>query len=282
MTNTGTLFVVATPIGNLEDITMRALRTLKEVGLILCEDTRHSRKLMSHFGISTPLESLHEHNEKKRIDYVIAKLRQGMDIALVSDAGTPIVSDPGAELVAACIRQGIRVSPIPGPSAPVAALSASGMKGSDGFIFLGFLPDKLRARKDKIRQIASISLPVILFVPPHDAAKTIRELAEQMPTRKATLAREMTKLHEQFVQDSLSNLAQMLAEEKPKGEITLVLDSYEIITEEPTEEDIKDSLKELMEQNPRMGTKELAGILADRFDMPKRKAYKLVLETSKR
>ena len=218
----GTLYIVATPIGNLEDITLRALRVLREADLIACEDTRHTRKLLSHYNISKPVISYHEHNERQRSEELIAKLEAGANIALVSDAGTPLVSDPGFTVVSNAIARGIHVVPIPGPSALAAALTASGLP-CDEFMFIGFLPSKQSARRAKLAKLAGIKATLIFYEAPHRVKTTIADVLEALGDRPAVLARELTKIHEEFLRGSLSEIAGALAERPARGEYVLLI-----------------------------------------------------------
>ena len=217
------LYVVATPIGNLEDITLRALRTLAGVDLIAAEDTRHSARLLSHFGIRTPLISCHEHNEMQRTTELIGKIRAGAAVALVSDAGTPSVSDPGYRLVAAAVDQGLAVIPIPGVSAAITALSAAGL-ATDSFVFVGFAPKKKGRRKVWLESLATEPRTMIFYESPRRVAAFLEELGQVMGDRQAVLARELTKLHETFIRGTLPELAVRLAEGPGvKGECTLLV-----------------------------------------------------------
>ncbi|HEV3062931.1 MAG TPA: 16S rRNA (cytidine(1402)-2'-O)-methyltransferase [Vicinamibacterales bacterium] len=216
----GTLFVVATPIGNLEDITIRALRVLREVAVIAAEDTRRTGHLLARHGIATPTTSLHEHNEHRKSSAILARLAQGDDVALVSDAGTPTVSDPGAELVRAAIAGGIRVEPIPGPSAVLTALTASGMDASQ-FTFLGFPPIKSKDRKIWFERLRGSRSTVVFFEAPHRIHATLTELREFLGDVDIVLGRELTKLHEEFVRGPISRSFDQI--KVPKGEFTVVL-----------------------------------------------------------
>jgi 16S rRNA (cytidine1402-2'-O)-methyltransferase len=218
----GILYLVATPIGNLEDITLRALRVLKEVDLIACEDTRHTRKLLLHYDISRPTISYHEHNERERTPELIEKLQSGVSIALVSDAGTPLVSDPGYRLVSEAILRGLDVVPIPGPSALVTAIAASGLPTAE-FTFAGFLPPRRAARRARLVELATLKSTVIFYEAPHRIRETLIDARELLGDRQAVLARELTKLHEQFLRGSLSQLARELAETATRGEMVLLI-----------------------------------------------------------
>lgn len=218
----GTLYLVSTPIGNLEDITLRALRILSEVDAIAAEDTRHTRKLLKHHRIDTPLISYHEHSKSERADQLLERLSEG-SLALVSDAGTPVLSDPGYELVRAVLQAGYAVVPIPGPSAPVAALVASGLP-TDRFLFLGFLPRKAGERRRLLQQLEHEPATLVAFEAPHRLRATLSDSAAALgPERQAAVCRELTKLHEQVHRGSLAQLQAEFAETAPRGEITLVV-----------------------------------------------------------
>jgi 16S rRNA (cytidine1402-2'-O)-methyltransferase len=219
---TGTLYLVATPIGNLEDITLRALGVLKGVDLIACEDTRHTRKLLSHYKIARPTVSYHEHNERDRARELVARLEAGSDIALVSDAGTPLVSDPGFRLVRDAIERGIRVVPIPGPSAFVAALAASGLP-ADEFTFAGFLPPRRSARRARLAGLAGLKSTLIFYEAPHRIRATLDDAREILGDRPSALARELTKLYEEFLRGSLSEIASSLEPGDVRGEMVLIV-----------------------------------------------------------
>ena len=194
----GSLYVVSTPIGNLEDITLRALNTLKAVGLIAAEDTRRTSILLRHFGITTPTTSFHEHNERQKLSLLLNKLAAGTDVALVSDAGTPIVADPGQRLTAAAHERGFRVIPIPGASAVLSALAASGFP-ADEFVFAGFAPSRSNDRKKWLAGFKTEQRPVVFFEAPHRIAKTLEDIASVLVDRPIVVGREMTKLHEEFI-----------------------------------------------------------------------------------
>jgi 16S rRNA (cytidine1402-2'-O)-methyltransferase len=220
----GTLYLVSTPIGNLRDLTRRAAETLGSVSRILAEDTRHTRKLLSHLGISVPLVSLHAHNEAAREGAVVGWLEAGEDLALVSDAGTPLVSDPGRRVVEGVLAAGHPVVPVPGPSAVLAALVATGLP-SDRFTFLGFLPRKGPEREELLDHIAASPFTVVLFESPERTAPLLAALVESCGEgRRAALARELTKVHEEVVRGTLEELRDRFAAEAPRGEVTLVVE----------------------------------------------------------
>ena len=220
---TGTLYLVATPIGNLEDITYRAVRTLKEADLIACEDTRHTRKLLEHYGIAKPVVSYHEHNEAARAEELVAKLAAGASVALVSDAGMPLVSDPGYRVVAAAIRAGVRVVPVPGPSAVVAALAASGL-ATDAFYFGGFLPPKSGQRARALDALRDETATLIFYEAPHRILETLRDVEKILGQRLVVVARELTKVHEELLRGPAGEVCERLASRPSvKGEITLLI-----------------------------------------------------------
>jgi 16S rRNA (cytidine1402-2'-O)-methyltransferase len=219
----GCLYLVATPIGNLEDITLRALRVLKEADLVACEDTRQTRKLLTHFGLRKRLVSYHEHNEAERARELLGELRQGAQVALVSDAGTPLVSDPGERLLRLCIQEGIRVVPIPGASALVAALAASGLPAGE-FTFAGFLPARLGERRRALTALARRPGTIIFYEAPHRLLAALRDMLGAFGNRPAAIARELTKMHEEILRGRLSELlGELEARASVRGEITVLV-----------------------------------------------------------
>jgi 16S rRNA (cytidine1402-2'-O)-methyltransferase len=219
----GILYLVATPVGNLEDVTLRALRVLKEVDLIACEDTRTTVKLLTRYGIGTPRESHHKFNEQSRTPRLMQMLREGRNIALVSDSGTPLVSDPGYELVSSCRKEGIQVIPIPGPSAVIAALVGSGLP-ADSFFFAGFLPARRSVRRRRLEELAGISATLILFETPHRLLASLEDMVAILGTRQASVARELTKVHEEFLHGTPAELLEHFrARPRIQGEITVII-----------------------------------------------------------
>lgn len=218
----GCLYVVGTPIGNLDDITLRALRILKEADVIACEDTRQTLKLLSHFDIQKRLVSYHEHNEITRAPEIVIELEQGARVALVSDAGTPAISDPGHRLVSLCLRHGIEVVPIPGASAFLTALAASGMP-VDQFTFLGFLPSRQSGRRKALRAVASETRTLALYEAPHRLSETLEDALEILGNRPAVVAREVTKIYEEFLRGHLQGLVTEVRKKPVRGEITLLI-----------------------------------------------------------
>ena len=216
----GILYVVATPIGNLEDVTLRGLRILREVSVIAAEDTRRTAKLLQHYSISTPTTSLHEHNERQRLPQLVARLKAGESVALVSDAGTPAISDPGARLIAAAHEAGIVVQPVPGANAIVATISASGM-GSEGFVFVGFAPAKRGARQRWLTELREERRPIAMYEAPHRIGGLLEDIADVLGDRTVVVGRELTKVHEQL---AVRPIKQWLADPPPhQGEFTLLI-----------------------------------------------------------
>ena len=218
----GTLYIIATPIGNLGDITRRAVECLELAGAIAAEDTRRTRKLLSHLGISRRMISYREHNRRSATERIIQDLKNNIDVALVTDAGTPGVSDPGHYLVRSCIEEGIDVTPIPGPSALTTALCASGME-VNSFFFQGFLPSRQSARRKKLAELAISGYPMILYESPKRVKSTLEDIADIMEDRDIVIAREMTKLHEEFIRGNATDVLKTVAEKEFKGEITIII-----------------------------------------------------------
>lgn len=267
----GILYIVATPIGNLEDITLRAIRILKEVDLIAAEDTRHTLKLLNHLKISKPLISYHRHNEELKSDVLIQKLKEGKNIALVSDAGTPGICDPGEEIIKKCIDFNIKIIPIPGASAMISSLICSGMDTKE-FTFLGFLPLNKKLRKNKLEEIQKSNKTIIIYEAPHKIENTLKDLKLILDdNRKITLAREITKIHEEFIRGSVDELIQKV--ESLKGEMVLIIDGS------PEKDDEKKwdkfSLEEhyLFYEKQGFNKKEIIKKIAKDRDLPKNEIY---------
>ena len=242
----GILYLVATPIGNLEDITYRAVRVLGEVSLIACEDTRQTRKLLEHYRIDRPTISYHEHNEAARTPELIARLLDGTAVALVSDAGMPLVSDPGYRLVTAALEHGIRVEPVPGPSALVTALAASGLP-TDAFYFGGFLPAKSGQRTRMLAAVKDYGATLVFYEAPHRILETLADIAATLGPRPVVVARELTKLHEEFLRGSAPEVHAVLAvRDTVKGEITLLIGKGPDVVEDstPIEESVAACMRE--------------------------------------
>ena len=224
--NEGTLYVVATPIGNLEDISIRAIRILKEVDLIAAEDTRHTRKLLTHFGISTPTVSYYKGKEQERSTIIINKLQEGRNVALVSDAGTPGISDPGSILINNAIAENIKIEPIPGPSALTAALSIAGIH-DNSFVFLGFAPSRKKQRQDLLLSLSHEKKHLVFFEAPHRLQSFLQDCFAILGDRKLLWCRELTKMHEELTRDSLSKILPSLMDKKIKGESVLIISGAE-------------------------------------------------------
>ncbi len=242
----GTLYLVATPIGNLADITHRALQVLREVDLIACEDTRHTRKLLQHYGIDTKTVSYHEHNEQQRAQELIAQLQQGTNVAVVSDAGTPMINDPGFRVVQAAVASGITIVPVPGPSALLSALIVAGLP-TDEFFFGGFLPARSGSRRARFEAMRSLGATLIFYEAPHRLAASLKDAYEILGEREAVVARELTKLHEEIKRGRLSELAQHYATVEPRGEIVLLIDRT-VLDQPASEQPQKASVAALVKQ----------------------------------
>lgn len=270
----GCLYLVGTPIGNLEDITLRALRILKEADQIACEDTRHTQKLLTHYEIHKPLVSYHEHNELTRAPELVLALEQGAKIALVSDAGMPLISDPGHRLVTLCLRHHIPVVPIPGPSALLASLSASGLP-SEEFLFVGFLPARSSERRRALERLRIEDRTIIFYEAPHRVVECVADALEILGDRPACLAREVTKLHEEFLRSKLSEITSALEKRPARGEITLIVGPPDT-AEERAQGDSKQSLatrvEELMHQ-AKLDRKEALKLAAKERGLTRRAAY---------
>jgi 16S rRNA (cytidine1402-2'-O)-methyltransferase len=269
----GQLYIVSTPIGNLADITIRALDVLKTVDIIAAEDTRHSRALLEHYGISTPMTSYHEHNEARETERLLARLENGESVALISDAGTPLLSDPGSRLVQACIQAGIIVVPVPGASALLAALVSSGI-AADQFVFLGFLPRKGKERAAMLDTIVRSQMTVVLYEAPNRVRQTLADLAERgAGERKAVVARELTKMFETLIRGTVGELAEQISD-SVKGEVVITIAGAEPV--EITEEALRARAQELRASGatPRQILEQLMGELG----APRNLAYRIAHE----
>jgi 16S rRNA (cytidine1402-2'-O)-methyltransferase len=244
----GTLYVVATPIGNLEDITYRAVRILKEADLIACEDTRHTAKLLHHYAIDKPTVSYHEHNEVARAEELVAKLSAGLNVAQVSDAGMPGISDPGYRVIKLAIERGIQVVPIPGASALVLALAASGLP-TDSFQFLGFLPARSGERRTLLESVRDAQQTTVVYEAPHRIAETMKDIVELLGAeRPVVLARELTKVHEEFIRGTAAEVLQRVQQHELKGEMTLLIGKNERIAVPAARKGIASRVKEIMRE----------------------------------
>ena len=270
----GCLYLVATPIGNLEDITLRALRILKEADQIACEDTRHTQKLLNHYNISKPLVSYHEHNEMTRAPQLVLAMEQGQQIALVSDAGMPLVSDPGYRLVTLALRHHVAVIPVPGPSALLAALSASGLPNEE-FLFAGFLPARGGERRRALERLRIEDRTIIFYEAPHRIEETLTDAREILGDRPACLAREVTKLHEEFRRGTLSEVIASLRDKPVRGEITLLIGAVpaeQRATPRDTSQSLAERVDELIRQ-AKLDRKEALKLAAKERGLTKRAAY---------
>jgi 16S rRNA (cytidine1402-2'-O)-methyltransferase len=273
----GVLYIVATPIGNLEDITLRALGVLKEADLIAAEDTRQTKKLLARYEIATPLTSYYDAVEGEKAAQLVKQLESGKNIALVSDAGTPTVSDPGFRLIQAAIVAGISVVPVPGASALLAVLSASGLP-TDRFVFEGFLPAKRRERREKLQTLAAETRTLIFYEAPHRIKEALSDMLEVFGDREAVLGREVTKVHEEFMRGRLSETLAALEIKEPRGEITLVVGGF-AGEKRPAETTLKSEIDALLKKGLRV--KEIAEILGEKFAYPKKDIYRMTLERRK-
>ena len=268
----GTLYLVGTPIGNLEDITLRALRVLREAPLIAAEDTRVTGRLLAHYDIETPMTSYHEHNKLDKLDELLAHL-QTQDLALVSDAGMPGLSDPGYELVAAAAQAGVKVVPVPGASAVLLALVASGLP-TDAFLYLGFLPRKASARRKALEQVATVRQTLVAFEAPHRLAATLADIGEVLGQRPVVVARELTKLYEDLQRGTPAELLEHFAAQPPRGEITLVIGGAIEAAAEPWDDDrVRDALEARMEAGESAST--AARAVAKESGRPRRDVYRM-------
>jgi 16S rRNA (cytidine1402-2'-O)-methyltransferase len=278
----GTLYIVATPIGNLEDITLRALRVLKEADLIACEDTRHTRKLLTHYHISRPTISYHAHNERDRSNELIKKLERGLNVALVSDAGTPLISDPGLTIVREAIAQGIQVVPIPGPSAVITGLSASGLPTTE-FYFAGFLPAKRAARIARLKELATLKSTVVVYEAPHRIKATMEDVRALFGERECVVARELTKLHEQFSRGWLSQLD--VPDNLARGEIVLIIGPFlESRVEQPRQPEMHSIFEQVQDLMKAEGLDQKAALkrVARARGISKSEAYRLMTQERER
>ena len=272
------LYLVATPIGNLGDMTFRGLEVLKNVDIIGAEDTRHSRILLNYYEIKTPMISYHEHNAVKRREELLSMLREGKSIALISDAGTPGISDPGEDLVKAAAAGGFPIHPIPGGNAVLSALTASGLP-CGRFMFEGFLPRSNKERKARLNVLKQSSATLVIYISPHRLSADLNDLLETLGDRPAVLCRELTKVHETFYRQSLATLATRAKEEEFKGEMVLVVEAHvETTAEIPAEEVLRAELASLMSQG--MKAKAAAQLVAEKYGMRKNAVYPLTFSES--
>jgi 16S rRNA (cytidine1402-2'-O)-methyltransferase len=269
-----TLYIVPTPIGNLEDITLRALRILKEVRLIAAEDTRNSRKLLEHYGIQTPMTSYHEHNKLTKAEGIFEVLQNGGDVALISDAGTPGISDPGYELIQQAILAGITVTPLPGASATLTALSASGLP-TDSFLFLGFPPRKYQALRDFLAELAPLRYTLIFYESPNRLEETLHAMLESWGNRQGVVGRELTKFYEELRRDTLQGLIDYYHESPPKGEVTLLIEGNTYAPDDWSKAEVIKAMRQLIGQGVKRG--EAAKLIAEQSGWDRRDLYDLEL-----
>ncbi len=267
----GALYIVATPIGNLEDITLRALRILKEVDLIAAEDTRHTQKLLSKYDIHTPLTSYHDHNKEEKAPVLVAQILEGKNVALVSDAGTPGISDPGYFLINLAVDQKISVVPIPGATAAIAALSVSGLP-TDSFVFEGFLPAKHVARLKRLQELAKEERTIIFYEAPHKIIKTVEDMLSIFGDRNAVVTRELTKIHEETVRGTLSEVLERLKQGTIKGEFTITVHGASESAKQ-ADMDPKEYLRNLMLHRG-LTKKDAIVVAAKELGIPRKEVYK--------
>ena len=271
--NENGLYLVSTPLGNLKDITLRAIEVLKQSDYLLCEDTRVSKKLLDRYQIKSKLVSNHKFNEKKNLVKIIEDLKSGKIISLISDAGTPSISDPGSILVNECINNQIRIFPIPGPSAAATAISISGF--SDKFLFCGFLPDKKKELSKKLKKFSEFENSIVFFISPKKVNKIIPEIKKHFAGRKILFCREITKIYEEFIRKNVDELE--LFEKEPKGELTVVISEKKIdknISQKLTESDMN-IIKKMINK---LSTKEITDILSQNSNVSKKEIYNYCLE----
>ncbi len=269
----GILYLVATPIGNLEDISARALRILRESVLIAAEDTRHTGTLLKHFEIKSQLTSYFEHNKLNKVDFILEKLSEG-DVALVSDAGTPAINDPGYELVKAALASGFDVRPVPGPSSPIAALTVSGLP-TDSFLYLGYLPNKSTERRKAVGQVSNLTYTLIFLESPHRIVDSLEDILSVLGDRRICVAREMTKLYEEYWRGPISGALEYFKSKDPRGEFTLVIEGQQTIDRGRwTEDELLKAIKNELKADK--SAKEISTELAEKSGWNKKEVYALI------
>lgn len=277
---TGTLYVVSTPIGNLEDITLRAIKTLKDVNLIAAENTTHTKRLCSHYEIGTRLTSYNQHNHKTVGPVLIERLKRGEDIAIVTCAGTPGISDPGALLIKMASENGICVTPIPGACAAIAALSVCGLK-MDNFLFAGFLSNKSGKRKKELQELASEKRTIIFYEAPHRIIQFLEQLHEVFGNRDITVTRELTKIHEEVVRGHVKEILSILSQREPRGEYVIITEGMEKPQEEETmPEQLEEAIKKMLMED--MSIKDIADSVSKIHNIRFRSAYREVLDLKRK
>ena len=275
----GTLYIVSTPIGNLEDITLRALKVLKSVDMIAAENVEHTKGLCKHYGIQTRVSAYNQHNRKGRTPKLVRQIKSGQDVALVTDAGTPGISDPGVYLVSQAAGAGIVVTPIPGPSAVIAALSVSGMP-SEQFLFLGFLPNKSGKRKKSLAGLTSEPRTMVFFEAPHRIRAMLSDLRDVLGDRKMVLLREITKIFEEAKRGTVNEVLQYLSPEKTRGEFTLVVEGKTAEQEQALSQEILNRIEDLLSEKNR-SVRDIAESLSNEKGITYRQAYKACLARKK-
>ena len=273
----GTLYIVSTPIGNLEDITLRAIRILREVGLIAAEDTRRTRILLNAYQIETPLTSLHDRNEFKKGIHLIARLNEGMDIAYVSDAGTPGISDPGYIFVKQAISESIMVVPVPGPVAAVAALNVSGLP-MDSFVFFAFLPSRRGKRRQMLESIKEETKTMVFYESPNRLVAALQDISEILGDRQIAVSRELTKIYEETLRGTVNEVTESLQGMKIKGEITLVISGATINPDKSGSPDEIRARFQEARKDPESSTRDIVDALSEEMDMPRKEIYRQVLD----
>lgn len=271
----GTLYLVATPIGNLEDMSPRAIRILHESVMIAAEDTRHTGKLLKHFEIGTKLTSYFEHNKLNKIDLILSKLADG-DVAVVSDAGSPAINDPGYELVVAALASGFDVRPVPGPSAPIAALTVSGLP-TDSFLYLGYLPHKATERKKSLRQVENLTCTLIFLESPYRITEALEDILSELGDRRICVAREMTKMFEEFWRGNVSGALEYLKSKPARGEFTLVVAGKQNVVQKWTESELEAAILSATEAGKK--SKQVAAELAERSGWSKKEIYQKIINS---
>jgi len=269
----GTLFLVATPIGNLEDLSPRAIRILREASLIAAEDTRHTGKLLKYFGIETPLTSYFEHNKLNKLDYILDKLSHG-DVALVSDAGMPAINDPGYELVRAALASNFDVRPVPGPSAPISALAVSGLP-TDAFLYLGYLPHKKTERRSVVGHVSNVTYTLIFLESPYRIVESLEDLLSILGDRKICVAREMTKMFEEYWRGTLHGSVDYFKSQPARGEFTLVVEGKK---KEESDKWTEEEMRAAIEKSSKgdKSAKEISAELAEHSGWSKKEIYILI------
>jgi 16S rRNA (cytidine1402-2'-O)-methyltransferase len=274
--NEGSLYIVATPIGNLEDITLRAIRTLKEVSLIAAEDTRRTRKLLNAYDISTPLISLHEHNEKEKSLLIISRIKSGMSVAYVTDAGTPCISDPGHYLVKLVQAENLRIIPVPGPSAVITALSASGFP-ADNFIFYGFLPAKGNKRRQSLEELINEEKTIVVYESPNRFSSALQDMYDVLGDREIVIARELTKVFEEIRRGMISEFLECTMQGRPKGEYTIIIQGKEKGEIALTDDEIKNKIVGIW-KNKNISLRDSVNEIVKQTGWPKKKVYDLAVK----